>query len=228
MCGSNRWWPIPPPGNGEGHHSSCVSNPRIITSQAMPFPRIITCCCCPDPGDYHPVMYAHPKGYHWIFMPDPRNITIFHAKKSDSPGGGMVNDRFEPHITIGGEVNPKYFGLAVQNVVRPCTWWNKAVFFILQPLNPPVHGVWRFGVEKGEKVVYSGYKWCKIWISITFQPSKCIMFHVIASYTPKICVFFTFFTSKPSAPMYRGVKELQYEKNGLIPSCTWSYPILSR
>lgn len=49
----------------------------------------------------------------------------------------------------------------------------------------------------------------------------------LASFIPRIYDFFTFFHSKPSDPMYRGVKGLQYEKNGLIPSCTWSYHILN-
>ena len=38
-------------------------------------------------------------GYHHRKMPDPRINTAIRVGTSDSPGGGLVNHRFERHIT---------------------------------------------------------------------------------------------------------------------------------
>ena len=38
------------------------------------------------------------------------------------------------YIRGGGGVKPEFFDFAAQSVLRPCTWWNKEVFFHIAAL----------------------------------------------------------------------------------------------
>ena len=91
MCGSNRWFTIPPLGKGGDFTWLPLPVPRAITTLFLPVPRAITTLFLPFPGDFTGQC-----------CPVPRDITIFCAKKSEVPSlprGGMVNHRIEPHIT---------------------------------------------------------------------------------------------------------------------------------
>ena len=76
MCRSNRWLTNPPTGQG----------------------RDITKHLAPTTGLSHTVFFPT-SGYHHRKMPDPGINTSNRVGTSDIPGGGLVNHRFERHIT---------------------------------------------------------------------------------------------------------------------------------
>ena len=102
-------WPSPPrEWDGTSHVWRAQPTDYHLTSQARP-------------SGYHLLFLPDPRADHGLFMPDPRNSTIFLCpttgialffplKKVMSrpiPGGGMVNHRFEPHITA---YEKKFYG----------------------------------------------------------------------------------------------------------------------
>ena len=76
MCRSNRWLTNPPPGQG-----------RDITKHLAPTTGLSRTFSFPT------------SGYHHRKMPDHGINTSNRVGTSDSPGGGLVNHRFEWHIT---------------------------------------------------------------------------------------------------------------------------------
>ena len=91
-------------------------------------------------------------------------------------------------ISLGGEVNTKFFHLAAWNVLRHIRNGNRSKKLLLVGWNPPVPGVWRYAGFSPVEMYWSEFestisrKLLIVWRSLTPQNDRKTHFSISVSY----------------------------------------------